>query len=176
MHHHAAVHTNGPDTLITGAAAMGAIKALFARPDLGPVLWLGIETLGSLVAVLVLYRLAIALKLGGDLRIRDVDHARRLANEAIEGFTARDVALDRARIGALVRNGAGQVLLIRRHGARFVALALGNHEGIRLDRQFLTLPSGDRQLGPITLDLGPDAQIWAASLRRLGERRGSDNA
>ena len=59
------------------------------------------------------------------------------------------------------------MLLIRRHGARFVASELTSHAGIRLDRHTLTLETGDRQFGTLTLDLGAEAQIWAASLRRL---------
>ncbi|MGR9932170.1 hypothetical protein ACUOHR_26910, partial [Escherichia coli] len=61
-----------------------------------------------------------------------------------------------------------QVMLLRRHGARFVGRELLNHEGIWLDRQFLTLDTGDRRFGMLTLDLGPQAQHRAASLRRLG--------
>jgi hypothetical protein len=117
--------------------------------------------------VLAIYGLARLLRLGGDVRIADADHAARLADAAFPGFAAEDITLDRARIGALVRDRGGRVLLIRRHGARFVGRELTSHGGIRLDRHTLTLETGDRRFGTLTLDLGADAQIWAASLRRL---------
>ena len=143
------------------------VHALFARPDIGPALSHTAHVLVSLVLVLGLYALARALRLGGDVRIADAAHAARLAAAAVPGFVAQDIVLDRARIGALVRDGTGRVLLIRRHGARFVGHELTSHAGIRLDRHTLTLETGDRQFGTLTLDLGAEAQIWAASLRRL---------
>jgi hypothetical protein len=145
-----------------------AIGTLVARPDVGPALVIGAETLVSLAMVLALYALARALRLGGDERIEDAGHAARLAQAALPGFIAEDITLDRARIGALVRDREGRVLLIRRHGARFVGTELTSHAGIRLDRHCLTLETGDRRFGALTIDLGNDAQIWAASLRRLG--------
>ena len=72
------------------------------------------------------------------------------------------------RIGALLRNRAGEVMLIRRHGAKFAARVLTSHAGTRLDQGFLTLSTDDPHFGSITLDLGEQAQVWAASLRRLG--------
>ena len=143
------------------------VTALLARPDVGPVLVQVATTLVSLVMILGLYALARSLRLGGDQRIADADHAKRLAEETWPGFAATEVTLDRARIGALVRNAEGRVMLIRRHGARFVGRELTTHDGIRLDRHTLTLETGDRQTGTLTIDLGADAQIWAASLRRL---------
>ncbi len=152
------------------------IAALIARPDLGPWVIAGGVTLVSLVLVMALYGLARALRLGGDVRIADTAHVVELADAAITGFAASEVTLDRARIGALARNPAGRVLLIRRHGARFVARELTSLAGIRLDRHNLTLETGDRRFGALTLDLGSDAQAWAASLRRLGSPAGVSGA
>jgi len=145
-----------------------AVTALIARPDIGPALIIGAQTLFSILLVIALWLLARALRLGGDVRIADAAHAAQLADAAITGFDAHEITLDRARIGALARNSEGRILLIRRHGARFVASELTSHAGIRLDRHTLTLETGDRQFGALTLDLGAEAQIWAASLRRLG--------
>ena len=144
-----------------------AVGTLLARPDIGPALVIATETLVSLAMVLALYGFARMLGLGGDVRIEDADHAAHLAQAAVPGFAAAQITLDRARIGALVRDDAGRVLLIRRHGARFVGTELTSHAGIRLDRHNLTLETGDRRFGTLTIDLGADAQIWAASLRRL---------
>ena len=122
---------------------------------------------GSLAAILLLAWLARRLGLGGDPRLRDPEDARRLAGEALCGFEARDVVLDRAGIGALLRDPAGRVMLLRRHGARWVARLLDSHAGVRLDRSFMTIATGERTFGAITLDLGDQAQVWASSLRRI---------
>ena len=129
---------------------------------------LAVQAVLSLAAILSLWWIARAMNLGADTRIVDGDHARALAEEAICGFDPVDVALDRARIGALVRSADGRVLLLRRHGSHFAARLLSSHAGIRLDRQFLTIATTEQRFGAVTLDLGPQAQIWAASLRRLG--------
>ncbi|MGE3692662.1 MAG: hypothetical protein AB7F98_14915 [Novosphingobium sp.] len=127
-----------------------------------------LQLAGSLFAILSLSLLAWKLGLGGDVRLRDPEQARMLANQAIWGFDAVEVALDRAGIGALLRNGEGQVMLLRRHGVHFVARLLDGHEGARLDRNFLTLVTEKGAAGTFTLDLGQQAQNWASSLRRLG--------
>ena len=129
---------------------------------------LAIQAGVSLVAIVALWLVARQLGLGGDVRIRDEQTARRLAGEAIFGFEAEDIALDRAGIGALLRDAQGRVLLLRRHGARFAARLLDNHAGARLDRNFLTVTTSDPWFGTVTMDLGPKAQVWAGSFRRLG--------
>ena len=113
--------------------------------------------LGSLVAVLMLAGIAHLLGLGGDARI-DEGEARELA--AAQDFDVDDIALDRAGLAALVRDGTNRFMLIRRHGAHFVALPLTSKTEARLDHRFLSL-------GKVTLDLGDQAGIWAASLRRM---------
>lgn len=143
-----------------------SISILLAIPGVG----IGLQALGSLIAVLLVFALVRALGMGSDVRIADEAEARALAEEARCGFDPVEVALDRARIGALLRNSAGEVMLIRRHGARFAARVLSSHAGARLDRGFLTLSTEDPHFGSITLDLGERAQVWAASLRRLGAR------
>ena len=122
---------------------------------------------GSLAAVLALAWLAAKLRLGGDPRLRDPDEARRLADEAICGFDPDEIVLDRAGIGALLRDRQGRVMLIRRHGSRWVARLRDGHAGVRLNRNFLEIATGERNFGTITLDLGEQAQVWAGSLRRI---------
>ena len=122
----------------------------------------------SIVAVLLLALLAHRLGLGGDVRLRTRDQALDEAAAALGGFDAVDVVLDRAGIGALLRDAQGRVLLLRRHGAQFAARLLDSHSDTRLDRNFLTIGTGDTSFGKVTLDLGDKAQVWAASLRRLG--------
>ena len=122
---------------------------------------------GSLAAILLLAWLAGRLGLGGDPRLRDPEEARRLASEALCGFEAHELVLDRAGIGALLRDSAGRVMLLRRHGVHWVARLLDSHAGVRLDRSFMTIATSDKTFGAITLDLGDQAQIWASSLRRI---------
>lgn len=145
---------------------MSALTAMLDHPGAA----LALQAVGSLVSVLLVFLLVRALGLGHDVRIADEAEARALAEQARCGFDPVDIALDRARIGALLRNRAGEVMLIRRHGARFAARVLTSHAGARLDRGFLTLSSEDPHFGSITLDLGEQAQVWAASLRRLEAR------
>lgn len=141
-----------------------SVDAFLALPGAG----IAVQAVGSLIAVLLVFVLVRTLGMGSDVRIADEAEARALAEAARCGFDPVDVALDRARIGALLRNHAGEVMLIRRHGARFAARVLSSHAGARLDRGFLTLSTDDPHFGSITLDLGERAQVWAASLRRLG--------
>lgn len=122
---------------------------------------------GSLAAILLLAWLARYLGLGGDPRLRDPQEARRLAGVAVCGFEAQDVVLDRAGIGALLRDSAGRILLLRRHGVRWAARLLDSHAGVRLDRTFMTIATQDKAFGAVTLDLGDQAQVWASSLRRI---------
>jgi hypothetical protein len=112
---------------------------------------------GSLVSILALAAAAHWLGLGGDARI-DRDEAVRLAEE--QGFDVADVALDRAGLAALVRDATNNFMLVRRHGAHFVAHPLRDAGQARFDHRFLSL-------GKVTLDLGDQAGVWAANLRRM---------
>ena len=121
----------------------------------------------SLGFVLMTAAFARWLKLGGDVRIRDVEEARTLADQAVCGFRATDVVVDRAGIGALLRDGDGRQMLLRRNGAHFVGRLLDRNVVARLDRNFLTIGTGERNFGSITLDLRKEAQYWASGLRHL---------
>lgn len=112
---------------------------------------------GSLAAVLALAGIAYWLGLGGDTRL-DREAAENLVAE--QGFEAIETVLDRAGMAALARDARNRVMLVRRHGAHFVAHLVADASAARLDHRFLTL-------GKTTLDLGENAGIWAAHLRRL---------
>lgn len=126
-----------------------------------------LQLAGSIVAILFLAWLAHRLGLGGDLRIRDEAHARALADEVYCGFNAVDVAIDRAGIAALLKDAQGRHLLIRRHGAFFAGRLLDSHSESRLHQNFLTIGTGEKTFGKITLNLGAEAQHWASGLRHL---------
>lgn len=140
------------------------IDAMLAMPGVT----MALQTLTSLAAILIVVWLTRRLRLGGDPRIQSEEQARQLAEEAICGFDPQAVAIDRAGIGALARDAMGRVLIIRQHGSHFAARLLTSHAHVRLDERFLTLATDDRRFGTITLDLGDQAAVWAASLRRLG--------
>lgn len=125
---------------------------------------------GSLLAILALGWLASKLQLGGDRRIRSEDEARALADEAVSGFEPVDIALDRAGYGALLRDAQGRILMLRRHGSHFAGRLIEKRPQARLDQNLLIIEAEDRPFGAVTLDLGKNAQIWAASLRRLEAR------
>lgn len=133
-----------------------------------PVPFVLIQLVVSVAAILLVTLLAVKLGLGGDVRLQGEDEARELAALSVCGFEARELVLDRAGIGALLRDGQGRVLLLRRHGTQFAARLLDSHAFARLDRNFLTIGTGEKSFGQVTLDLGDQAQVWAASLRRLG--------
>lgn len=130
---------------------------------------LAIQLAGSLIAILVLAWIAHWLKLGGDARIRSEEDARILADEGAHGFEPVDIAIDRAGLGALCRDAAGRVLLLRRHGSHWASRQIDSHAQVRLDNGFLTLATAERRFGSVTLDLGDQAPAWAASLRRAGD-------
>jgi len=122
---------------------------------------------GSIAAILFLAWLARQWQLGGDDRIRNEDQARSIADEIICGFDPVDIAIDNAGVGALMRDAGGRHLLVRRHGAMWAGRLLDNHSEIRLDHNFLTVGTGEKTFGSVTLNLGERAQIWAAGLRHL---------
>lgn len=130
-------------------------------------LFLAIQVAISIALILGVTLLAARLGLGADVRLKDEEDARARARAALCGFEPVDLAMDRAGIGALLRDSAGRVMLLRRHGAQFAARLLDSHAFARLDRNFLTVGTGERHFTGVTLDLGEKAQIWAASLRRL---------
>ena len=122
---------------------------------------------GSIAAILFLAWFARWLNLGGDVRIRSEEQARAIADQVLCGFDPVDIAIDKAGFGALMRDARGRHLLVRRHGAQFAGRLLDCHSDSRLDQNFLTVGTGEKTFGKVTLNLGIQAQHWASGLRRL---------
>lgn len=122
---------------------------------------------GSVAAILFIAWLARYWGLGGDVRLRSEDQARAIAEEVIVGFEPTQIAIDKAGIGALMRDAQGRHLLVRRHGAQWAGRLLDRHSETRLDQNFLTVGTGEKTFGAVTLNLGDQAQYWAAGLRHL---------
>ena len=126
---------------------------------------------GSIAAILFIAWLARFLRLGGDVRIRSEEQAREIAREALCGFEPVEIAIDKAGIAALMRDADGRHLLVRRHGVQWVGRLLDHHNDARLDQNFLTVGTGEKTFGSVTLNLGAQASHWAAGLRHLNVGR-----
>jgi hypothetical protein len=122
---------------------------------------------GSIAAILFIAWLARFWNLGGDVRIRSEDQAREIADATLCGFDPVDIAIDKAGMAALMRDADGRHLLIRRHGVQWAGRLLDHHNEARLDQNFLTIGTGEKTFGSVTLNLGAQASVWAAGLRRL---------
>jgi hypothetical protein len=122
---------------------------------------------GSIAAILFIAWFARFLRLGGDVRIRSEEQAREIANETCCGFDPVEIAIDKAGIAALLRDAEGRHLLVRRHGVQWAGRLLDRHNDSRLDQNFLTVGTGGKTFGSVTLNLGSQASHWAAGLRHL---------
>ena len=122
---------------------------------------------GSIAAILFIAWFARFLRLGGDVRIRSEEQAREIANETCCGFDPVEIAIDKAGIAALLRDAEGRHLLVRRHGVQWAGRLLDRHNDSRLDKNFLTVGTGEKTFGSVTLNLGSQASRWAAGLRNL---------
>ncbi len=129
-----------------------------------------LQLAGSLAAVFAVAWLVRAMGLGGEARIRSTEQALALAEDAECGFGGVEAALDKAGYAAIVRNAAGRQMLIRAHGTQFAARPIDADVTGRLDKTFLTLSVPERTFGPVTLQLGRDAALWASRLRDVGAR------
>lgn len=126
-----------------------------------------IPTIISLIFVLLMAGLARWLKLGGDARITDDDHAKQIAFETLYGFRAVDAVVDKAGYSALVKDAGNCHALIYKLGAHFVTRMIHPPIEGRLDQKFLTIDLGEADTAPVTLNLGDAAQYWAAGLRHI---------
>lgn len=128
--------------------------------------------LGSLVAILALAGIARWLRLGRAPRLANEDEARFAANEAIDGFEPVRIALDRQGAGAIMEDRAGRLLLLKPHGNFFAARVSAPIWTVALDGQRLTIDSGERRFGTVSLLLD-DPASWVAAIKRL---KAGDNA
>lgn len=125
------------------------------------------QFLASLAAILMLAWISQRLGLGRDIRIRDEQHARVLADEAICGFEAQKIALDRSGKAALLRDQAGRVVLVKVHGAHFAGRLLGPGSSAAIwedaGKSPLEADSGERLFGKALLDVD-DPENWVSAI------------
>lgn len=128
--------------------------------DLHPAI---LQFLGSLAAILALAGIARWLKLGPEPRLRDEAEARIAAEEAVSGFEPVKIGLDREGRGALMRDAAGRVLLLRPHGSHFAGRLL--LPGARATREgdAIAIDCGERRYGVVRLALA-DPAAWERAI------------
>jgi hypothetical protein len=125
------------------------------------------KLVGSLVAVLLLGWIAKWMGLGGEIRIRDEDHAKQLAFEGQNSFIGVDAVVDLGGYSALVRDADGRHVVIALLGNHFVTRMIRPPIEGRLNQKLLTIELQDPDFEPVTLNLGEQAQFWASGLRHI---------
>ncbi len=125
----------------------------------------------SLIAVLALAWLAHRLRLGPSPKLEDEHAARLAADAASPGFDPVQVALDRERRGALLRDGQGRVLLLRPHGAHFAGRVLGPLASARVEGEEIVVDTAERRYGAARLRLD-DASAWVQAIGAIGANAG----
>ncbi|MBD2843393.1 hypothetical protein IB285_14120 [Erythrobacter sp. KMU-140] len=123
----------------------------------------------SLAAIVALSGLAVLLRLGGEASLADEGDAIQAASEVQDGFDAVDLAISEDGAGAVLSDAQGQIMIIKRHGNRFAGRLLGPGADAVAEGTLLTVNSGERRFGSITLH-HPNAASWADAINRLKNR------
>jgi hypothetical protein len=104
---------------------------------------------GSAAAVAVLVWIAWLLKLG-ESHIADPHTAKRMAEDALSGFTAREALVGTNGAAALVL-GTDSIAVVKRHGAKVAVRRLGRPLWKRASPEGVTIETGERMFGPVLL-------------------------
>lgn len=110
--------------------------------------WL--ELGGSLAAVLAIAVVARWLKLG-ESRLTDPERAREIAQQQLAGFVAGRVLVSEDGSAALVAGNNGTVAVLRRRGSKVTVRRLIAPIRVREAIEGITIDSGDRSFGAVTL-------------------------
>ena len=125
-----------------------------------------LQFLGSLAAILVLAGIAWGLKLGPERKLESEDEARRAAGEAVDGFDAIDLSLDREGRGALLADAEGHVLLLRPHGTHFAGRILTPAASATIEGDTLIIDTAEKRYGAARLVLD-DAPAWVQRIKAI---------
>lgn len=131
-----------------------------------------LQFLGSLAAILLLAGLSRMFGLGKGSRLADEHAARVAAGEAVFGFVAEECAIDREGKGAILEDRSGRLLLLKPHGSKFAGRLLGPHTAVGTDGERLTVHTGERRFGDVTLSVA-DGTRWASKIELLGVTAGA---
>lgn len=125
-----------------------------------------LQFLVSLVAILALYGLARALRLGGKPKLTDDASVRFAAGEVEDGFVSDKVAISRRGEAALARDANGRIMLIKRHGNRFAGRILDENARVHEEVDAIIVDPGDAWFGSVRLSLN-EPGIWVDAINRL---------
>lgn len=125
-----------------------------------------LQTGGSLIAILALYFVARALKLGGKPRLDDEAQVQVCAGEVEEGFAAQRVSIARDGAAALARDAEGRIMVIKRHGNRFAGRVLTRSAAVREEVDGLVVDTAEARFGAVRLSID-DPAYWADAINRL---------
>lgn len=124
------------------------------------------QFLGSLAAILALAGLAWGLKLGPARKLESEEDARHAAGEAVDGFIATRLSLDREGHGALLSDAVGNILLLRAHGTHFAGRILTAAATAAIDGDTLVIDSAEKRYGAARLVLD-DAPAWVQRIEAI---------
>ena len=125
-----------------------------------------LTTIGSLVAILLLYLVTRAFGLGGDPLLHDAQDVARVAGETFDGFDPVRSAIGEDGRAALAEDREGRIVLVRRHGNRFAGRVLDSRARAACEGGAIRVDAGDARFGTVRLAIG-DADCWAAAINRL---------
>ena len=125
-----------------------------------------LQSAGSLVAIVALYGLARAMRLGGQTGLHDEAAVRQAAQEIEDGFDAQRVSIARDENAALAKDPSGRIMVIKRHGNRFAGRVLTPAAKAREEVDALVVDCGERNFGPVRLSIN-DSAAWADAIARL---------
>ena len=87
-------------------------------------------------------------------------------SEAADSFEPVEIALDRAGRSALLRDGAGQILLLRQHGTHFAGRVLTPAAYARIDGEALVVDTAEKRYGGVRLELD-DPSLWVQHIESI---------
>ncbi len=125
-----------------------------------------LQFLGSLAAILVLAGIAWGLKLGPERKLESEEEARRAAGEAVDGFDAIHLSLDREGRGALLSDASGKILLLRPHGTHFAGRVITAEASAKIDGDTLIIDTAEKRYGAAGLELD-DAPAWVQRIEAI---------
>ncbi|KEO87758.1 hypothetical protein EH31_06275 [Erythrobacter longus] len=125
-----------------------------------------LQFLVSLIAILALFALARAMKLGGQPKLTDKGSVAFAAGEVEDGYVAERVAIARGGDAALARNAEGRIMVIKRHGNRFAGRVLTPEAKVREEVDAIIIDCDDVRFGKVRLSID-DPGIWVDAINRL---------
>lgn len=125
-----------------------------------------IQFAGSLAAILAIAGLTVWLGLGRDARLANDAEARDWAEQVTTGFAAETVGIGADGKAALLRNAAGQIMLLKQHGGHFAGRILGASSAAEQSGEMLKVDTGERRFGRVTLQVEASGD-WAKAINAL---------